>query len=223
MASPASSQRNSATLMPRGWLVCGVLAGLLLAMSHVSAFAGSQQATDSAPPPLSSLFGGPFSLIDHTGTRRSDGDFRGKFMLIYFGYTFCPTICPANLQHMADAQDRLGGEADNIVPIFVSIDPKRDTPEVLRDYVANFGDGFVGLTGSEAQIRAVAKSYRVHRRKVVEAGAAAEDYLVDHASITYLMGPDGKFRTLFPHDTPGKAIAERISKYLSKERTGESN
>ena len=108
----------------------------------------------------------------------------------------------------------LDDAAENIVPIFVSIDPGRDRPAILQDYVSHFGERFVGLTGSEAQIRVVAKAYRVHRRKVVEADADARDYLVDHASITYLIGPDGKFRTLFPHDTAGKLMAERIAQYL---------
>ena len=174
------------------------------------------QAGNTLPPALDSLFGGPFSLIDHNGDRRSERDYRGKFMLIYFGYTTCPSICPANLQHMADGLDRLGAQKAEIVPIFVSIDPKRDRPDILKDYVGHFGDRFVGLTGSEAEVRSVAKAYRVHRRKVVDKGGNPEDYLVDHASITYLMGPDGKFRTLFPHDTPGTVIAERIASYLPK-------
>lgn len=178
--------------------------------------AGSGFGHSTTPPALESLFGGPFSLTDHTGVQRSDQDYRGKFMLIYFGYTSCPSICPANLQHMADALDRLGGKSEAIVPIFVSIDPGRDRPEILKDYVSHFGDGFVGLTGSEMDVRAVAKAYRVHRRKIVEKDAEAQDYLVDHASITYLMGPDGKFRTLFPHDTPGNVIADRIAEYMAE-------
>lgn len=177
---------------------------------------GTLSSAATTPPALESLFGGPFSLTDHTGAQRSDKDFRGKFMLIYFGYTTCPSICPANLQHMADALDRLGDKADGIVPIFISIDPGRDRPEVIKKYVGHFGDGFVGLTGSEMDVRAIARAYRVHRRKVVEKDAAPQDYLVDHASLTYLMGPDGKFRTLFPHNTPGETIAERITGYLAE-------
>jgi len=177
---------------------------------------GTLASAATTPPALESLFGGPFSLTDHTGVQRSDKDFRGKYMLIYFGYTTCPSICPVNLQHMADALDRLGAKAAGIVPIFVSIDPGRDRPDVLKEYVEHFGEGFIGLTGSEMDVRAIAKAYRVHRRKVVDKDAEPQDYLVDHASITYLMGPDGKFRTLFPHNTPGKIIAERIGDYLAE-------
>jgi len=171
-------------------------------------------AATTAPPALESLFGGPFLLTDHNGKKRSAEDFRGRFMLIYFGYTTCPSICPANLQHMASALDQLGDKGENIVPIFVSIDPGRDRPDAVKEYVAHFGDRFVGLTGSEAEIGAVAKAYRVHRRKVIDKDGDPDDYLVDHASITYLMGPDGKFRTLFPHNTPGDVIAERIAGYI---------
>lgn len=135
-------------------------------------------------------------------------------MLVFFGYTYCPTICPTNLQHMAQALAQLGGKAKNIQPIFITIDPARDTPSVLKDYMANFGSNFLGLTGTVTQIRRVAKSYRVHRRKVVPDKSAPQDYLVDHSSLTLLIGPDGKFRTLFPHDTAGPVMAKIMEKYL---------
>jgi protein SCO1/2 len=136
-------------------------------------------------------------------------------MLIFFGYTYCPTICPTNLQQMAQALELLGDKAKKIVPIFITIDPKRDTPALLKEYMANFGPKFLGLTGTDAQIRAVTKSYRVHRRKVIPDTSAPQDYLVDHSSLTLLLGPDGKFRTLFPHNTTGPVMAKRMAKYLS--------
>ena len=171
----------------------------------------------TSPPPLTSLFGGPFSLIDHHGKSRTDRDFRGKYMLIFFGYTYCPDICPLNLQHGADALQTLDAKIrDQIVPIFVSIDPERDTPDVLKEYVANFSDQFVGLTGSEQQIRAISKAYRIHRRKVLPVDETnIDNYLVDHSSITYLMGPDGKFVTLFPHNTSVEKMSTAISGYLA--------
>jgi len=165
-------------------------------------------------PPLADLFSGDFDLIDHNGNPRSSIDFRGRFMLIFFGYTYCPTICPTNLQHMAQALEQLGDSARKIQPIFISIDPMRDTPSVLKDYVANFGDKILGMTGTETQIRRVAKSYRVHRRKIIPDKSAPKDYLVDHSSLTLLIGPDGKFRTLFPHDTTASVMAKRMEKYL---------
>ncbi len=172
-------------------------------------------AQNTVPPALASLFGGPFSLIDHNGNPRTDRDFRGKFMLLYFGYTYCPDICPTNLQHGADAIEALGDTGNQVVPVFVSIDPDRDTPMVLKDYVANFSNKFIGLTGSEQQIRSISKAYRIHRRKVLPAGETdKQNYLVDHSSIMYFMGPDGKFITLFPHNTSGKVIASRIKPHL---------
>ena len=190
-------------------------AGALLICTAPPLIASSHAAQPTLPL-LSNIFGGPFSLIDQDGHPRTDRDFRGKYMLIFFGYTFCPTICPVNLQHGADAMAALGNKADQVVPIFISIDPARDTPRVLKDYLANFGRRYIGLTGSEQQIAKVAKAYRIHRRKVLPEGTASKnDYLVDHSSITYLMGPDGKFITLFPHNTPGAVMARRITRYLA--------
>ena len=199
------------------------LAGVLALGAIAAAGPASGASAPGLPPPLTALFGGPFNLTDHNGAARSDKDFRGRFMLIYFGYTYCPSICPANLQHMAGAMDALAGQAARVVPIFISVDPGRDTPEVLKEYVANFGDSFIGLTGTGAQVAKAARAFRIHARKVMPAGETdTSAYLVDHSSITYLMGPDGKFVTLFPHNTPGKVMAERIKKYLAQTPEGGS-
>jgi len=202
------------------------LLGAALALGAVTGAAAhdvNKTAAAPMPPPLDKLFGGPFDLIDQDGARRTDRDYRGRYMLIFFGYIDCPVICPTNLQHMAEALDTLGAAAGRIQPLFITVDPARDTPVRLKDFVAAFDPRIVGLTGPEAAIRAVAKSYRIHRRKVmVDDGdddaaknhAGHADYLVDHSSLTYLIGPDGKFLTLFPHDTPGDVIAKRLRHYL---------
>ncbi|VAV92576.1 Cytochrome oxidase biogenesis protein Sco1/SenC/PrrC, thiol-disulfide reductase involved in Cu(I) insertion into CoxII Cu(A) center [hydrothermal vent metagenome] len=169
-------------------------------------------AGQDTPPPLASLFGGPFSLIDHNGQARTDKDFLGKFMLIYFGYTFCPNICPVNLQNNADAIKALGKKGEQIVPLFITTDPERDTVEVLKKHVANFGESLIGLTGTEQQISSVTKAYRIRRRKVVIPDEP--DYLVDHTSFTFLMGPDGAFRTFFPHNTQVPVLVKAIGRYL---------
>jgi protein SCO1/2 len=167
------------------------------------------------PPPLASLFGGPFSLVDHDGARRTDLDFSGRHMLIYFGYATCPDICPTGLQTLSTALDLVGARANVVQPLFVTVDPARDRPDVLKDYIQHFHPRLIGLTGTEAEIRAVAKAYRVHRRKVeMPDSAGPEDYLVDHASITYVMGPDGKHLTLFPHGTDAERMAEILTRYL---------
>jgi protein SCO1/2 len=187
---------------------------LRVAITALFLGAAAEVGAGTAPPALANLFSGGFDLTDHNGKPRSSEAFRGRFMLIFFGYTYCPTICPTNLQHMTQALELLGSRAKKIQPIFITIDPARDTPGVLKDYLANFGTGFLGLTGTENQIRRVAKSYRVHRRRVIPDKAAPKDYLVDHSSLTLLIGPDGKFRTLFPHDTTGPVMAKRMEKYL---------
>jgi len=138
--------------------------------------------------------GGPFRLIDHNGKTVTEADFRGRYMLIYFGYSFCPDVCPTTLAVMAQALEKLGGKAQRIVPILITIDPERDTPQVLNDYVKAFGPGFVGLTGSEAAIKDVEKKYRVYAvKKPLDSSKGGEgNYGVDHSSVLYLMGPDGR-------------------------------
>ncbi len=183
-------------------------------------FSGAKASENSSPLPLAELFGGPFELVDHNGITRSDRDFRGKFMLIYFGYTNCPVICPTNLQEISVAVKELGVDAKKVQPLFISVDPARDTLDKLKDYVAKFGPQFIGLTGTDEQIRAVTKAYRTSRRKIILPDQASkEDYLVHHSTLTQLVGPDGKFLTLFPHNTNGVEMAKRMRKYLA---TGQS-
>ncbi len=178
-------------------------------------YSDARASGDTSPPAFASLFGGPFDLIDQDGEPKSDKDFRGKYMLIYFGYVNCPALCPANLQQMAAALEELGGEGKKLQPIFISIDQARDTPAKVKKFVAEFGPEFVGLTGGSDKIRAVAKAFKVMRRKVVLPDQTSkDDYLVHHATFTYLMGRDGRFLTFFPHNTDGKEMARRIRKYL---------
>ncbi len=159
-----------------------------------------------AVPPI----GGPFTLVDDTGKTRTDADFRGRFMLIYFGYTHCPDACPTALQDMADALAKLGPTADQVAPIFISIDPERDTVAYLKGYAEQFDPRFVALTGSTDQVGSAAKAYRVYFRKASD----KPDYLMDHSSIVYLMDRDGKFLTHFTHETTPDQMADALRKYL---------
>ena len=163
-----------------------------------------------------SQIGGRFLLKDQTGKLVTDQDFAGKFMLIYFGYTYCPDICPTSLQTITNALEVLGDEGDIIQPIFITIDPERDTVAVMREYVKNFHPRLIGLTGSEVSIASVAKKYRVRFAKVAEAGASKDDYLVDHTASVFLMGPDGKFLTRFSHNTTFNKMAKKLRKYITK-------
>lgn len=157
--------------------------------------------------------GGPFELVDHTGKTVTDMDFRGKYMLVYFGYTACPDECPAELMEMGEAIDRLGDKAALIQPIFITFDPTRDTVEKLADYLPKFHPRFVGLTGSEEQVAKAASAYRVvYERKTED--EAATDYLIDHTQLVYLMGPDGKFLDYFSDGQGARTMAAAIQGYL---------
>jgi protein SCO1/2 len=159
------------------------------------------------------LIGGPFTLTSHTGQRVTDKDFRGKFMLVFFGFTYCPDVCPSALQVMAAALDKLGPKADRITPVLISIDPERDTPQQLAMYVKSFHPRLVGLTGTPEEIEAVTKAYRVYVKKVPDPKSTA-GYTMDHSAIIYVMGPDGEYRTHFAHTTNVDALADRLAKLL---------
>lgn len=160
--------------------------------------------------PAGAAIGGPFQLVDQDGKPASNADFAGKFMLIYFGFTHCPDVCPTELQTMANAMDVLGAsDAAKVVPVFISVDPERDTPAQLKGYVAAFDSRMVGLTGTPEQIAAVAKEYKVYFNKQPNA-AAPDDYQVDHTSFLYLMGPDGALRSMFRGGASAEAIAGEI-------------
>jgi len=159
------------------------------------------------------LIGGPFTLTDHTGKRVTDQDFRGRNMLVFFGFTLCPDVCPSALQVVSAALDKLGPKADRFVPVLITVDPEHDTPTQLASYVESFHPRLVGLTGTPAEIETVVKAYRVYVRKVSDPKSTA-GYTIDHTSLIYVMGPDGAYRTHFAHTTNADAMAERLAKLL---------
>lgn len=174
----------------------------------------------AAIPDVTPLFGGPFDLTDHTGKQRTDQDFKGKWRLMFFGYTNCPDICPTNLAIMTEALEMLPDDMmAEIAPIFITLDPARDTSAYLADYVAAFHPRLVGLTGDAKALTAVMRSFRIHRRKVPDASLPEGNYWIDHSSLTFLMGPDGRFVTLFPHDTDAGIMSQRIASHLQKRNT----
>jgi protein SCO1/2 len=159
------------------------------------------------------LIGGPFTLVDQTGKTVTDQDFRGRYMLVFFGFTHCPDICPAELQVMSAALDALGPKADSVVPIFITLDPERDTQAAMAAYVKNFGPRFVGLTGSSEQIAAAAKAYRVAYSKFQQ-DKTSSDYSIDHSALVYLMGKNGEYITHFAYGTPASQMTETLRRYL---------
>ena len=157
--------------------------------------------------------GGPFELIDHTGARRTDADYHGKLALIYFGYTYCPDVCPTDLQAMASALDLLGDGGRAVQPLFITIDPERDTPEHLAGYVPLFHPRLVGLTGGADAIRRAARAYKVHYAKVVL--PELSDYAMDHSAFIYLVNADGEYLGFFPPGTSPERMASIIGPSLS--------
>ena len=157
--------------------------------------------------------GGPFTLTDHTGQRVSDQDFRGRFMLVYFGYSYCPDVCPTDLLVMSHAVDMLGDAGERVQPIFITVDPARDTVASLANYVPNFHPRLKGLTGSEAEIAAAARAYNAYF-KLGEEKEAPDDYLVEHTEIIYLMSPDGEFLDHFQRGLRPAEIAQLIGQHL---------
>jgi cytochrome oxidase Cu insertion factor (SCO1/SenC/PrrC family) len=156
--------------------------------------------------------GGPFALIDHTGKPRTDEDFRGKLLLIYFGYSSCPDVCPTDLQQIGLAVDGLGAGAEAVQPLFITLDPERDTSEHLADYVPLFHPRLIGLTGSAEQIRRVALAYKVYYAKYPP---DSPDYVIDHSAFIYLVDKAGKYVGFFPPGTTADRMVEIITPTLS--------
>jgi protein SCO1/2 len=156
--------------------------------------------------------GGPFKLVDQDGRQTTDADFRGKLLLVYFGYTSCPDVCPADLREILFAVDRLGAGGQKVQPLFISIDPERDTKEVLAKYVHSFDPRLVGLTGSPDEIRTVSLEYKAYFAKYVP--PSGESYVIEHAGVTYLMGADGNYLGFFPPGTSAERMDEIIRPYL---------
>lgn len=159
--------------------------------------------------------GGPFQMVNHRGETVTEKTFSGKPLLLVFGFTFCPDICPTELQVTTEALAILGSKAADIQPLFVTVDPERDTPAILKDYLANFSPNLVGLTGSPRQVRAMADVYRVYFEKRPNK-QTPEDYAMDHTSIIYLMDSTGKFRRHFSYTTDAQALARGIAAALER-------
>ncbi|MGL4397196.1 MAG: SCO family protein [Hyphomicrobium sp.] len=193
--------------------VLGILGGGALAYLLTALPGGPQQNSGVVTTTGKALIGGPFSLTDHTGKRVTEKDFLGRPMLVFFGFTHCPDICPSGLQVISAAIDKIGAKADELVPVFITLDPARDTPEKLSEYVKSFHPRIVGLTGSAEDVAAAAKTYRVFYQKIDDEKNPGA-YTIDHAAIIYLMGKDGAFVSLVPHTTNVDQVAAVIEKAL---------
>ncbi len=190
---------------------------LRLAVIAVAAFAAAIAAVALWPKPAKepepvALIGGAFTLTDAEGKRRTDSEFRGKHMLVFFGFTNCPDFCPTALYGITQALEKLGPKGDKLAPIFITVDPERDTPAQLKNYAQNFDKRIVMLTGSAADIAAVTRAYRVYfaKRPLEKAG----EYTMDHSAYIYLLDPDGKYLTHFRHAVPPDELAKALDRRL---------
>lgn len=205
--------------MPRLKLIFGFLIALLAASAALLAIVLTipqpQQGQEGSGSSTASI-GGPFTLVATDGKTVTDQTFRGKWMLIYFGYTLCPDACPTTLTNMGIALQKLGPEAARIAPLFITVDPKRDTVKVMAEYLKSFDPRIVGLTGSQAQTEEAAKAYHIY---VEPQRSDGDDYLVDHSAYIYLMSPHGKFVTVIAGDVPGEQMAGKLRKELARQST----
>ncbi|MGE0754487.1 MAG: SCO family protein [Alphaproteobacteria bacterium] len=178
--------------------------------------------------------GGKFTLIDHTGAERTEQDYRGKIMLVFFGFTHCPDICPVTVSTFSSLMELLGDKADKVAPLFISVDPGRDTPAVMKDYLSNFDARIVGLTGTAEQVKSAADAYKVYYAQAQqpteqadgygaqESGdhsahvghGAGDNYMVDHSGYVYLMDPQGNYVEHFRYDVSEQELADAIKPYL---------
>lgn len=196
-------------------LVAIGLAGVFLSSAAPKIAAKSDTLSATAKLP-----GGPFILVNHHGTQVTDQTYRGQYMLIFFGYTHCPDVCPTTLNDVADVLKLLGDEANKIAPLFITVDPARDTPQILATYVSYFDPRIVGLTGTLAQIKSVATAYKTFFAKAPNENqssnqnSANAEYSVDHSAFTYFMGPDGQFVDVFGYNTGPELIAKKLRRLL---------
>jgi cytochrome oxidase Cu insertion factor (SCO1/SenC/PrrC family) len=206
----------------RGWRAPAVIAISLAAVGGVYLYLRADPPGEGGRADAARLMGelmsgkaqvgGPFTLSDHNGERRSLSDFRGKLVLLYFGFAYCPDVCPTDLMAMGNLIRALGPDGDELQPVFITLDPGRDTREVLGAYVASFHPRFVALSGTEQDIRRVATSYKVSFEKVRPAGAST--YLIDHTAYIFLLDREGRFVTLFPPGTPAERMAVMVREHL---------
>lgn len=165
--------------------------------------------TDQAP-----VIGGDFTLTDQFDKKRSTAEFRGKVLLVYFGYTYCPDVCPMALEHISQALKALKRDRNKVVVLFVSVDPKRDTPEVLKLYSTNFDTNIIMLTGTPDEVQHAMEKYRVYAKKEVKEGMS--DYLMNHTSVVYVMDKNGVYLSSFAHSTEAEQIVKILLNVLQK-------
>jgi cytochrome oxidase Cu insertion factor (SCO1/SenC/PrrC family) len=207
MPKPAQGRANAVPILIAAMIAILAVTGIVLLRVAENRPAGGEGSGIS--------IGGPFTLTDQTGATVTEKTYDGSYRLIYFGYTFCPDACPTELAVMAQALDAMGPAGAKVQPIFITIDPDRDTVPQLKNYVPLFDKRLVGLTGTQQQIAAIAKEYKVYYSKADQPGIDANSYGMNHSSFVYLMDPDGRFLTVFSSDTDADKMAAEIRRCMA--------
>lgn len=203
--------------LPRTLFLCAVAfaIGAGMALKEGSENASVVQKASSISPMAGISVGGAYKLVDHNGSEVTQAHYEEQYKLIYFGFSYCPAICPTELQKVSKTLKALGDEADNIQPIFITVDPERDTVETMKDYVSLFHPRLIGLTGSQEQINKVKKNYRVFAKKVQDPDSNdPEDYTMDHSSYIYLMSPDDQLLSMYRIQDNVAYMTNDIRKHL---------
>jgi protein SCO1/2 len=213
MLKPAARSNRSLLILMVTMMV--IVAVAIVVMWNVVAAGPRDQVTQNAGISI----GGPFTLTDQAGKTVNEHTYDGSYRLIYFGYTFCPDACPAELQVMAQAVDTMGADGAKVQQMFITVDPARDTQAQLAKYVPLFDKRLAGLTGTPEQIAAVAKAYKVYYSKAPATGSDPNAYGMNHSSFVYLMDPDDKFLTVFSSDTDSDKMAADIKSYMAKAKS----
>lgn len=195
-------------MLPRSVRV--LLSGFALAAALAACDAGSQRF--NSVDITGAEFARDFSLTDHTGARRTLSNYRGKLAVVFFGFTQCPDVCPTTLSDMAEVKKRLGKEGDRVQVIFITVDPERDTPQLLAQYVPGFDPTFVGLRGSPEETAVVAKEFKVFYQKVP--GRTETSYTIDHTAGSYVFDRDGKIRLFVRHGTDVDSLVADLKRLI---------
>lgn len=196
------------------WQPALILLALVAGMIGLASTSGCAPGGCTTKGDTEALVGGTYSATDHTGAAVESTQLLGKYQLLFFGFTSCPDICPSGLANMSTALDLLGSDAVQFQPVFVSIDPARDTPAVMTEYLSNFHESFIGLTGTDEQIAHLAKTYRVYYGRSSTSAPDDPHYNMDHSSIIYVMDCDGHYIKHFTHSTNAQTLAAELQALL---------
>lgn len=209
----SSNQRNF-TLRPARYMLWGVVIGVTLGVGGSELWhRGKAEIRPTATEAVRSSIKSDFALVDHTGKFVTDEDYRGKWLLVFFGFTNCPDVCPTALNEIAEVMDSLGKKAAEVQPLFITVDPERDSPNQMAEYVAAFDSRIIGLTGTSAQIKASSKSFKVYYAKATQKGAP-DGYTMEHTTSLYLIDPMGRFARPYSYDTTVEEITKDLRERL---------